>query len=88
LGASKIGSGGNSDEVTSHVATEADKVYTKHLCLQQGIYEFKIFDSSLKKNGICRSNGFRHYSVTSKATVIAEGGSFPSKKRTRFYILG
>ncbi|MBL6448838.1 endonuclease [Fulvivirga sp. 29W222] len=58
--------------------------YTGTFCLEEGNYDFVIYDSY--GDGICCSYGNGSYALTSEGTTLASGGAFGSSETTSFTI--
>lgn len=74
--------GDNETVQIMHAASVRDTSYTKSICLEEGDYEFTIFDS----DGICCNYGDGGYNITSDGALIVEGGEFEISVRTTFSI--
>ena len=73
------------DLIASHQAFNEDTPYTQTICLQEGVYTFKMTDTS--GDGICCGKyGDGSYKITrvSDGAVIVEGGEFEYSERTIF----
>ena len=70
--------------IKSHVGGLFDKSYVKSICLEEGKYEFVIFD----RDGICcGAYGDGNYNVTAaNGALIVEGGDFEESESTSFSI--
>jgi len=76
---------GDTHLVESYYAVDGDTSNTVPMCLQEGEYEFTIYDSF--GDGMCCEKGEGHYNVTtSNGYLIAEGGEFEYEETTRFSI--
>ena len=78
-----VGNGINNELVKSHQAAGGDTAHIESICLQEGEYEFTIYDYDA---GICCNYGEGHYNVTSNGTAIVEGGEFEDSESTTFSI--
>ncbi|MEL7422377.1 MAG: M43 family zinc metalloprotease [Bacteroidota bacterium] len=61
-------------------------LFTSNECLDDGCYDFTIFDSY--GDGICCAYGNGSYSVTVDGQTVASGGAFASSETTNFCIGG
>jgi len=81
----RIGADGSGNVLKSYEEVDGDATsYTESLCLQEGEYEFTIYDSisyDLTGDGISLPG---HYNVTSNGALIALGGEFERNDSTRF----
>merc|ERR1712157_356671 len=74
-GATTITTGGNYPE---------SKHYTSYICLNEGSYNFTIYDRY--QDGMCCNEGDGGYNITVGSTVIKQGGQFGKEESTDFNI--
>ena len=67
---------------TAYNSTVSRSTVSESLCLDEGSYEFTVFDS----DGICCLYGDGQYNLTSNGNVIAQGGEFTNSETTVFFV--
>ena len=77
------GDNGRKDIIQFHYSASNDALYKESICLEEGDYEFSVYDSMA--NDICCKFGQGYYKVTSSnGDLIVEGGEFGASLSTSF----
>ncbi|KAL7545186.1 hypothetical protein ACHAWF_008538 [Thalassiosira exigua] len=78
------GDGDGATPIASHAGDDLKATHEKSLCLEDGSYEFTIFDA--EGDGMCCGHwlGDGYYEVSSYGEVLAEGAEFGSSEATPF----